>query len=112
MARAPKGNSSAFGRYLRAARLRFGHSKRHAAFIRMTRAGPGRTRVEVVPDWQLVPCNMDKTEHIVWYDEENREAVLDALACMRGVKPRVRLEFFVDDDGREVRAGQGGSNNG
>lgn len=98
--------STAFGRYLRAARLRWGHSERHAAFIRMTERGPDRWLVEVTPDDMLVPSDDTKTERVIWYDDKTEAAdILDALTCMRGVRPRVPLTFVVDEQGREVRHG-------
>lgn len=59
--KARNNNSNAFGRRLRAARMRFGHSERHQAFIRLTPIAEGRTRVELVPDSMLVPNDKPDT---------------------------------------------------
>lgn len=105
----------AFGLALRAARLGWGFSARHSAYIRLSDAGPENTHVEVVRVGpgavQALTCDArpkDERMHRAWWTVPGMEvdALLDLCAPL-GVfltesAPVGYWHTVVDGDGREL----------
>lgn len=98
------------GRYLRAARLRFGWMPQLHAFMRLSIVADDLFRAEVVPPDQVPSERVDKAKSfVIWYDAERRsEGLPEEMAgvCRRvlfGAARPVRIKrpvaFLFDGDG-------------
>lgn len=88
-----------FGTRIRAARLGYGWSSRHGAFIRMSTSG-SRNFVELCPGDRL-PTKGATKEYRCWWDTPEILDYLPWLRSVRRVKVPIRVE--VDDAGRIVK---------
>lgn len=99
--------SSAFGRYIRAARLGFHLVPSLKSWVRLSDAGEA-FRVDMVPEGMLIPGDFAKDprrEHRVWWEGDPKGERLLALspALQRLGAPLKPLSFLLDEGGEEVR---------
>ena len=88
-----------FGSVIRAARLGYHWSHKHGCFIRIGGDGPP-WEISLAPNG-VIP-NRRSGEHFrVWWENEDRDEVLDMILPLRGVRGvKKPIIFFVDDEGR------------
>lgn len=98
-----------FGQMLRAARMRYGWSKMHGAYIRIAAAGPPY-RIDVHPPGLIKADKRSEDEEYVlwWSPRPTRDPscleFLGKIEPLQGVSMiRKPFSFWVDEEGRAVR---------
>lgn len=94
---------TAFGNYLRAARLGFHWSPRLEAFLRLTDLPGGRWLAELAPRGCL-PSAPARAHRVWWEGEQDPDAVV-ALSpgLLAHARPAGPVSIVLDDTGAEVR---------
>lgn len=94
---------TAFGDYIRAARLGFHWSPLLEAFLRISDAPGGRWLAELSPPGRL-PSNGSGKKHRRWWDDQDPdELVRLSPALLKRARPPAPVSLLLDDDGAEVR---------
>ena len=92
--------SNSFGRYLRAARARYGHDEILKAWVRVSEAD-GLWRLECYPESELVPSERHdrKQKYQIWY-VEGRKTLTDMSEALQKMAPLKEAKiFYLNDDG-------------
>lgn len=89
--------SITFGTALRAARIGYGLSTKHNAYIRVTDEGPDTLRIVMIPLGEKLPSK-GRTIYYAWWEVENGEELLTDLspAISRVKRVKKSLSFVID----------------
>lgn len=88
-----------FGSVVRGLRLGYHWSHRHQCFIRIGGDGPP-WEIRLAPNGGI-PSRTSNEHFRVWWENEDREEVLNMIEPLRNVRGvKKPILFFVDDEGR------------
>ena len=89
-----------FGTMIRAARLGWGHAKRHGCFIRMSDADGMNSRIELCPLHKIPSERTAHKNHRCWW--ENGQSILDEIPWLKPVRAIKRYVCVVVDEAGSI----------
>lgn len=92
------GDVMTFGKALRAARLGYGFSEKHRAFIRLSDPMSGKVHISVVPEDKLIPATAPGKYHRCWWEgPDHGQNLLDMVPVLRHLtRVKTTIGFYVD----------------